>query len=130
ALKEHKLLLERQDEKTKETQRLVLTIVGDNRYLYQLEVRPEGRQTARKVYLVGATKQGSPLVKESGEIGPLCVVSYGPPISPVSYKGKTYYVCCGGCRDAFRAEPEKFIKEYEEKLAALAKERDERLKKP
>jgi hypothetical protein len=47
----------------------------------------------------------------------------------VSYKGKTYYVCCGGCRDAFRAEPEKFIKEYEEKLAQLAKERDERLKK-
>ena len=27
----------------------------------------------------------------------------------VSYNGQTYYVCCTGCRDAFLAEPEKFI---------------------
>jgi YHS domain-containing protein len=34
----------------------------------------------------------------------------------VTHKGKTYYVCCSGCRDAFRDEPEKYIREYEESL--------------
>jgi YHS domain-containing protein len=28
----------------------------------------------------------------------------------VSYKGQTYYVCCGGCKDAFEADPEKYVK--------------------
>ena len=32
---------------------------------------------------------------------------------PVAYQGKTYYVCCSGCRDAFRDDPEKYIKEFE-----------------
>ena len=36
----------------------------------------------------------------------------------ISYKkAKTYYVCCGGCRDAFNDNPEKFIKEYNERKA-------------
>ena len=36
----------------------------------------------------------------------------------VSYNGKTYYVCCSGCRDEFKASPEKYVKEYEEKKKA------------
>jgi YHS domain-containing protein len=32
----------------------------------------------------------------------------------VSYKGKTYYVCCTGCRDAFNDDPVKYIGEFEE----------------
>lgn len=93
AMKEHRLILERQDEKTKECQRMVLSLLYDNRYLYHYEVQPENYPFARKVYLVGATKVGKPLVKESDEIGPLCVVSYGPPLTPMTYQGKTYYVC-------------------------------------
>jgi hypothetical protein len=127
--KDHRLILERQDEKTKETQRVVLSLLQDNRYLYHYEVQPENRTLSRKVYVVGATKEGKPLVALSNEIGPLCVVSYGPPLTPISYKGKTYYVCCGGCRDEFRLDPEKYIKEYEEMLAKMAKERAEQNKK-
>jgi len=93
AMKGQRLLLERRHEKTKETQRLVLSLVGNNRYLYHYEVQPENRTLARKVYLVGATKEGMPLVQTSDEIGPFCVVSYGPATTPVMYKGKTYYVC-------------------------------------
>jgi len=26
--------------------------------------------------------------------------------------GQTYYVCCGGCRDAFNENPAQIIKEY------------------
>ena len=46
--------------------------------------------------------------------GPECIVSGGLGTMAVSHKGKTYYVCCSGCRDAFNEEPEKYIKEYEE----------------
>jgi YHS domain-containing protein len=41
----------------------------------------------------------------------------------VLYKGKTYYVCCSGCRDAFKDDPEKYIKEFEERKAKEAKEK-------
>ena len=33
----------------------------------------------------------------------------------VSFGGKTYYVCCTGCRDAFNEDPEKFVKAFEKK---------------
>jgi hypothetical protein len=129
-LQEHRLVLERTDDRTKETQRLVFSLLQDNRHLYQYEVQPEGRTTFRKLYLVGATKEGKPLVAASDEIGPFCVVSYGPPVSTVTYKGKTYYVCCNSCRSEFRADPEKYIKEYEDYLAKLVKEKAEKAKKP
>ena len=32
----------------------------------------------------------------------------GPPI-PVSVNGETIYVCCQGCVDAVKAEPEKYL---------------------
>jgi hypothetical protein len=129
-LKEHRLTVERQDEKTKDTQRLVFSLVGDNRYLYNYEVQPANQTRSRKVYQVGATKDGAPLVKSSDEIGPFCVVSYGPPNTAVMYNGKTYYVCCASCRQEFKADPEKYIKEYEEMLAKMAKERAEKARKP
>jgi hypothetical protein len=128
--KEYRLVLERRDEKRKETHRLILSLVQDNRFLYQYEVQPENRPFPRKVYLVGATKEGQPLVAAGEETGPLCVVSYGPPLSPVTYQGQTYYVCCGGCRQEFRASPEKYIKEYEDMRAQRARERAEKNRRP
>jgi YHS domain len=129
-LKEHRLVAERQDEKTKETQRLVISLVGDNRYLYHYEVQAEGKSTSRKVWSVGATNQHKPLVAESDEVGPLCVVSYGPALSELTYKGKTYYVCCSSCRAEFRADPEKYVKEYDQMIAKLEKEKAEKKAKP
>lgn len=29
---------------------------------------------------------------------------------PITYHGKTYYLCCKGCISAFKANPEKYIK--------------------
>jgi hypothetical protein len=45
----------------------------------------------------------------------VCIVSGGLGKITVSYKGKTYYVCCSGCRDAFSDQPEKYVKEWEAK---------------
>jgi YHS domain-containing protein len=129
ALKQHILALERQDEKKKETQRVVISLLHDNRYLYHYEVKATEKPSFSKQYQVGATKQGVPFAVGAGESGPECVVSGGAPTTKVTYKGQTYYVCCGGCRDAFKEEPEKYIKEYEARKAQEAKERAEKFKK-
>jgi YHS domain-containing protein len=62
---------------------------------------------------VGATKEG--VAFAGGDAGPECIVSGGKGTMQVSYKGKTYYVCCTGCRDEFKAEPEKYVQEFEAK---------------
>jgi len=113
-LQEKKLTLERTDDKTKETQRLTFQLLHTNRIVYQYHVRSEGKVSFVKKYQVGATKEG-----ESFAAGPSiekeCPVSGGQGTIPVTYMGKTYYVCCSGCRDEFKANPEKYVKEFEEK---------------
>ena len=111
--KETILTLERTDDKTKETERLVFTLLHHNRYLYRLETKAEGATTFVRKYQVGATKDG--VAFADVPMGPECIVSGGRGSTTVSHNGKTYYVCCSGCRDAFKDEPEKYIKEFEAK---------------
>lgn len=96
-----------------ETQRLVFTMLHANRFLYRYEVRPAGKTLFAKKYLVGATKEGVPFA--SGDGRPECIVSGGLGTTPVMYQGKTYYVCCTGCRTEFNEDPAKYVKEYEAK---------------
>lgn len=112
-LKNRRLVLERLDESRKETQRLTVNLLHENRYLSRYEVKPDGITVFTPVYQVGATKEGVPFATDSGK--PECIVSGGLGTSTVTHKGKTYYVCCSGCREAFLEEPEKYIKEYEAK---------------
>ena len=104
-LKDKVLTFEREDGTAKETQRLVITLLHDNRFLYRFDKKPAGRASFTKVYEVGATKKG--VAFAAGETGPECVVSGGKGTMTISYKGQTYYVCCSGCRDAFNDNPEK-----------------------
>ena len=113
--KEQVLTLERIDESKKEDQRLVVTLLHHNRYLYRWETRPAGAGPFARKYQVGATKEGEPFANVPK--GPECIVSGGTGTIRVNYKGKTYYVCCSGCRDEFNADPEKYVKEYEAKKA-------------
>jgi YHS domain-containing protein len=117
-LKGHHLTLERKDDRKKESQRLVVSVLHENRFLYRYEVKADDRPSFVKLYQVGATKEGVPFA--TGDGAPECVVSGGRGTMKVTYKGQTYYVCCGGCRDAFKEDPEKFIKEYEARKAKKA----------
>lgn len=90
-----------------ETHRLVLTVLHANRYVMRSETRPKGGTSFTKRYQVGATKEGEPFAVLAK--GNECVVSGGKGTIPVSHNGKTYYVCCSGCKDAFREDPEKWI---------------------
>jgi YHS domain-containing protein len=110
-LKERRLTLERGNEPGKEAQRVVVSLLHANRYLYRHEVRPAGRPGFAPVFQVGATKQGVPFA--SADDGPECIVTGGHGTIAVTYKNKTYYVCCSGCRDAFNDDPETFVKEFE-----------------
>jgi hypothetical protein len=113
-LKDKVLTLDRTDGPSGETQRLVISMLHFNRYLYRMETRPAGTMVAfTKQYQVGATKEGVPFAEVPK--GPECIVSGGLGTMKVSYKGKDYWVCCTGCRDAFKEEPEKYIKEAEAK---------------
>jgi ribosomal protein L24E len=118
-LKDKLLTLDRVDEKTQETQRVVIHILHNNRYQYRYEVKPANRLTFARLWQVWGTKEGVPFA--SGDGKPECIVSGGLGTMAVTYNGKTYYVCCSGCRDAFREEPEKYIKEYEAKQKAKGK---------
>jgi hypothetical protein len=114
ALENRVLTLDRHDGKTKETQRLVITLLHEDRFLYRYEVKPADQPNFTRRYQVGATKEGVAFAGK-GDNSPECIVSGGLGTIKMTYQGKDYYFCCTGCRDAFKDEPEKYIKEHEEK---------------
>ena len=110
------LTLDRAEGPAGEQERLVFSLLHNNRYLYRFETRPAGTTVAfSRKYQVGATKEGVPFADVPK--GPECIVSGGLGTIKVTYKGKDYWVCCSGCRDEFKADPEKYLKE----VAAKAK---------
>lgn len=121
SLQDRYLTVDREDAATGDVQRLVFSLLHANRFLYRYEVKPAGKTLWARRYQVGAIKDGVPFAEGDGK--PECVVSGGLGTTQVMYKGKTYYVCCSGCRDAFNDEPEKYIKEFEAKKAAKEKGR-------
>ncbi|MBK97057.1 MAG: hypothetical protein CMJ79_15285 [Planctomycetaceae bacterium] len=59
---------------------------------------------------VGATRKGSMFGKGVQEV--VCIVSGGKGTTPVTFEGKTYYVCCTGCRDYFNENAAEIVAEY------------------
>lgn len=116
-LKDRKLTLDRTQ--NGEVHRLVFTLLHPERYLYTYQVRPAGKVLFARKYQVGATKEGVAFAAGDGK--PECVVSGGLGTMPVMYQGKTYYVCCSGCRTEFNENPAKYVAEYEAKKAKKAK---------
>jgi hypothetical protein len=110
--KDKVLALTRTDGPAGEEQRFVFSLLHNNRHLYRFETRPANTTVAfTKKYQVGATKEGVAFADVAK--GPECIVSGGLGTIKVTYKGKEYWVCCSGCRDEFKADPEKYIKEAE-----------------
>jgi len=113
-VKEKAVTLERTAGPAGQEQRLVISLLHHNRHLYRLESRPAGTAVAfDRKFQVGATKDGVPFADVPK--GPECVISGGLGTIKVSHNGKDYWVCCSGCRDEFKEDPEKYIKEFEAK---------------
>ncbi len=72
---------------------------------------------------VGSTRKGSSFAKNAAA-GPECVVTGGLGTITVMHDGKTYYVCCGGCRDLFEEDPAAVLGEYHQRRAAERAEKE------
>jgi hypothetical protein len=111
------LTFENVDAATGDTNQIVMNTAAEGvRFVYRYAVKPKGRTTFNKIYQVAATREGEALgAASSHKKGNECIVTGGLGTITVSYKGKTYYVCCTGCKEAFESDPEKYIKEAEKK---------------
>ncbi|MCA9081881.1 MAG: TRASH domain-containing protein [Planctomycetaceae bacterium] len=96
-------------------QRVTITLLNDKRTLVLFEQRSTETTAFSRTAEVGYTRAGTRLARPGGG-QPECVVTGGAGTIPVTHKGKTYYVCCSGCKQAFEDDPEGILAEYEAKL--------------
>ncbi|QDT25616.1 hypothetical protein Enr10x_09130 [Gimesia panareensis] len=103
-------LVEPADEK-KHAQ-IIFNQQNNDRYMFELyDLR--GDSVAR-VDTINTRRKGTSFAKSDSDYGSkTCVISGGLGTSQVSFQGKSYWVCCSGCRKAFEANPEKWIAKYE-----------------
>lgn len=104
-----KLKLERKDAKSGDVYRMTMETAADGiRMIVKFEKQDGGKGLFTSVYQLVGNKEGESLGATAKK--PECIVTGGAATIAVSYQGKTYYVCCSGCRDAFNETPEKFVK--------------------
>ena len=94
--------------------RLTFRKLSDIRLVLLIET-PRGTRFTR-VAEVGYTRSGERLAS-SDVSGNVCVVTGGRGTMEVTHAGKTYWVCCTGCRQAFGANPEKVIAAAKDRAA-------------
>ncbi|WP_020474113.1 YHS domain-containing protein [Zavarzinella formosa] len=110
-IKAKKLVLERVDAATKDKYTIEMSTNNDGaRFVYNVALQKKSFGVAKKVVEAGLTKEG---VSLAGGKKNECIVTGGAGTMAVSFNGKTYYVCCSGCRDEFNANPKKYVDEYE-----------------
>jgi hypothetical protein len=100
----------------KDRWQLVLNQQNNDRYLLELS-RIRGEDVFR-FDTVGHQRQGTSFATSDSDYGERkCIISGGLGTIQVSYQGRTYWVCCTGCRDAFNEDPEGWLREAREKGA-------------
>ncbi len=88
---------------------------NNNRYLVEVG-RARGKGTFAKVDVIGTQREGTSFARADDDYGDkTCVISEGLGTSTVSYKGRTFWVCCSGCKAAFEDDPEGWIAKFEAK---------------
>ncbi len=91
---------------------ITLNQQNNDRYLFEIyDLR--GDSVAR-VDTITTRRKGTSFAKSDSDYGDkTCVISGGLGTSQVNYQGKSFWVCCSGCRKAFDADPEKWIAKHE-----------------
>jgi len=111
----YKLGLEQVDaESARDTWKLAFNQVDNHRYLVELS-KKRGNNFIR-FDTVANQRQGTSFGKSDEGYGEReCIISGGLGTMQVSYQGKSYWVCCSGCKAAFEEDPESWIAEYKAK---------------
>jgi hypothetical protein len=109
-LKRGKLTFTRTDPATTDVERVTMTTISDGaRMVLKSEVQAKGKGLFDEQFTLAANKEGESFAG-GGRKKPECVITGGAGTMAVSYMGKTYYVCCSGCREEFEANPAKYAK--------------------
>jgi YHS domain-containing protein len=94
---------------------IVMRLVAKGRRMVMIYQR-QSAATGGKSFMaeVGFSRKGSNFGRDDNL--PECVLTGGEASIAVEHEGKTYYVCCTGCRDYFIEHPEKVLAEYKARL--------------
>jgi YHS domain-containing protein len=102
-------VLTRTDGKTSDVHTVKLsTAAGGIRLNVVYEVQTGGKGLAGTVYKTSGNKDGESIA--GGGKKPECIVTGGAASISVTVGGKEYKVCCSGCADELKANPDKYIK--------------------
>jgi len=93
--------------------KLVFNQQENNRMLVEL-FRRRGTGAFRLQDTIGCQRKGTSFALSDSDYGEkTCVISQGLGTTAVSFQGKTYWVCCSGCKAALEEEPAKWIARFE-----------------
>ena len=82
----------------------------NNRYLMEID-KKRGKARFRRYDTVSTQREGTSFALSDSDYGEkTCIISAGLGTTQVSYQGRTYWVCCSGCKAAFEEDPERWIK--------------------
>lgn len=108
----NKTVLQSQPDSDDYIHRVTITQLNEKRTIVFFERRKQTQSFYFRVASVGYTRAGTSLAVE-GANDLECIVSGGKGTIKVSHKGKVYWVCCTGCKQAFDDDPEGVIADYE-----------------
>lgn len=99
--------------------RMDIKVLNDgDRLVYSFHRRVGKSKSYKSIAQIALDRRGTSLAGSgNAAAGPKCIVTGGIGSMAVTVKEGTFYVCCTGCRDAFLADPAKFLAR-----AATAKE--------
>lgn len=112
------LMLQREGKTPSGQERLTLRL-NRNRIRYTLlqEAKAPGAPQWAKVIDANLGKEGEAFAAGGKEEDlPKCIVTGGAATLSATYQGKTYPLCCTGCRDEFEADPEKYVKKLAQRI--------------
>ncbi len=91
------------------------------RYTMRVDRREPGAVQFRPTMEIGLTREGETLAASSSTTErPRCIVTGGAATMTLTYQGRTFPICCTGCRDEFHDNPEKYIQKAARILQAQA----------
>jgi YHS domain-containing protein len=108
-----KLTLDRKGPAPDGAKQQIALYPNSNQIRYTLTVfeKEPGAPQYRKTIEVGVGKEGEAFAAGSAVTDlPKCIVTGGAATMTVSYQGKSFPLCCSGCKAEFDENPEKYVK--------------------